>query len=299
MIRINGDQIRRIRESKGLTQLYLATFVGVTTDTVSRWENRKYPTIKKENAAKLAEALETDLAKILENPDSAEAVSEVFAHDQGNYRTSLPGPLKILWALLAFTVIFGFTAWWFTSVSDTSEIKAERILPRHSPPGSRLPIKIILTAHDQALYPLILKEVLPDGTRPVTGMPDFYSKGEKDNSIKWLSKKGEGKNSFFYMAEIDSQTKPETVLTFTGKVTSKKGKQATVNVQGMDAITVRPFHWADSNMDGVIDDDEILLIIDTFPWLEDLDLFQKEIETIWEAEGYTWDSTNKKFITIP
>jgi len=54
---INGDKIRLLREQKELTQLYLATVVGVTTDTISRWENRRYPAIKLDNARKLAEAL--------------------------------------------------------------------------------------------------------------------------------------------------------------------------------------------------------------------------------------------------
>ena len=46
---------KEIREKKGLTQLYIATAVGVTTDTISRWENRRYPSIKTENGEKLAE----------------------------------------------------------------------------------------------------------------------------------------------------------------------------------------------------------------------------------------------------
>ena len=64
---INGNKIRLIREQKGLTQLYLATVVGVTTDTISRWENRRYPSIKLDNARKLAEALEVSLDELLEN----------------------------------------------------------------------------------------------------------------------------------------------------------------------------------------------------------------------------------------
>jgi DNA-binding transcriptional regulator YiaG len=42
MVKIDGSRVRIIRESKGLTQLYIATVVGVTTDTISRWENRRY-----------------------------------------------------------------------------------------------------------------------------------------------------------------------------------------------------------------------------------------------------------------
>ena len=41
MVKIDGTRVRAIREQKGLTQLYVATVVEVTTDTVSRWENGK------------------------------------------------------------------------------------------------------------------------------------------------------------------------------------------------------------------------------------------------------------------
>ncbi|MBW2329248.1 MAG: helix-turn-helix transcriptional regulator [Deltaproteobacteria bacterium] len=46
MIRIDGAKVRQLREDRGLTQLYMATAVEVTTDTISRWENRRYPTIR-------------------------------------------------------------------------------------------------------------------------------------------------------------------------------------------------------------------------------------------------------------
>ena len=78
MIKIDGTKIRRIREQKGLTQLYVATAVEVTTDTVSRWENKRYPSIKKENGVKLAQALEVTLDEILDS------VPEVKATDRNS-----------------------------------------------------------------------------------------------------------------------------------------------------------------------------------------------------------------------
>ncbi len=53
-IAVDGTSLRRIREEKRLTQLYVSKVVGVTTDTVSRWENNRYPTIRRDNAVKLA-----------------------------------------------------------------------------------------------------------------------------------------------------------------------------------------------------------------------------------------------------
>ena len=44
---IDGKKLRLFRERQKLTQLYLATSVEVTTETISRWENNKHPTFKR------------------------------------------------------------------------------------------------------------------------------------------------------------------------------------------------------------------------------------------------------------
>ncbi len=66
MVKIDGAKVKLLREKQGLTQLYIATAVQVTTDTISRWENKRYPSIKKENGLNLAEALGVDLEYLLE-----------------------------------------------------------------------------------------------------------------------------------------------------------------------------------------------------------------------------------------
>ncbi|RMF44936.1 MAG: XRE family transcriptional regulator, partial [Deltaproteobacteria bacterium] len=64
-VSIDGRVIRQIREDKKLTQLYVAKVVGVTTDTISRWENNRYPSIKRDNALLLSEALEVPVETLL------------------------------------------------------------------------------------------------------------------------------------------------------------------------------------------------------------------------------------------
>ncbi|MCI5166768.1 MAG: XRE family transcriptional regulator [Candidatus Electrothrix sp. GM3_4] len=63
-VTIDGSKIKQIRESKGLTQDYLATVVGVAIRTVSCWENNRSPNIKRENAESVAKALEVPLEDI-------------------------------------------------------------------------------------------------------------------------------------------------------------------------------------------------------------------------------------------
>src|SRR6185369_7450737 len=76
-VAIDGSRIRSVRETKKLTQLYVASVVGVTTDTISRWENNRYPSIKRDNAEKLASALEVDLLDILRQEEVAEVLEAV------------------------------------------------------------------------------------------------------------------------------------------------------------------------------------------------------------------------------
>ncbi len=74
---IDATEVKRIREDAQLTQLYVSKVVGVTTDTISRWENNRYPTIRRENALKLAEALEVQLDDILLKPVAEEPASVI------------------------------------------------------------------------------------------------------------------------------------------------------------------------------------------------------------------------------
>ena len=88
MVRIDGAKIKQLREQQGLTQLYLATAVEVTTDTISRWENRRYPSIKRDNGLKLAEALNVQLEELLE--DTPEEV--LTDPDVTDTQTNKPSP---------------------------------------------------------------------------------------------------------------------------------------------------------------------------------------------------------------
>ena len=95
---IDGARIRTVRETKKLTQLYVANVVGVTTDTISRWENNRYPSIKRENAEKLASALEVDLEEILRLDDEiADSIAE----------PALPAVLSARLLLWSGTVFLG------------------------------------------------------------------------------------------------------------------------------------------------------------------------------------------------
>jgi len=75
-LRIEGGRVKQLREEKGLTQLYVATAVGVTVDTISRWENKRYPTVRRENVLKLAEILEVDVSEIMESGEKQDSAKK-------------------------------------------------------------------------------------------------------------------------------------------------------------------------------------------------------------------------------
>ena len=101
---LDASEIRRVRESQQLTQLYVSKVVGVTTDTISRWENNRYPTIRRENALKLAEALEVPLEDILLKPvEASQEEPEVLK--KSTIPWLLAGSLAIV-ALVIFATLF-------------------------------------------------------------------------------------------------------------------------------------------------------------------------------------------------
>jgi len=91
IVRIDGKKIKQFREQQELTQLYVATVVGVTVDTISRWENKRYPGIKKGNCLKLAEALEVDLADLLESSPEEKKSPEILSKtEHSDFCVDLP-----------------------------------------------------------------------------------------------------------------------------------------------------------------------------------------------------------------
>ena len=110
MVRIDGAKIRQQRENQKLTQLYISTIVGVTTDTISRWENKHYQSIKLENAEKLAQALEVpfeDILKQEETPEPEPQVSDFQTQAHENPQPSGRRKRAIILAALLIVVISG------------------------------------------------------------------------------------------------------------------------------------------------------------------------------------------------
>jgi len=314
IINIDGLKIRQIREEKGLTQLYVSTVVGVTTDTISRWENRRYPTIKKENAIRLAEALEVSLENIIDSgKQTAEEAIPPPQHEKEEkpyFSSELPPPapektrsrqaIGILLGI-AFIAALIITAWswWNASHRSDNQVSAFRTIPAHIQPGEPFPVIIEVTTSSAAPFSLILKETLPPRCRPVGGTPPFVAQEGERQIIKWIGKVSGDYAAFSYLAKLDTRVPLDTAINFSGGITLRSSDQNTTPVSGANSTQTSQYHWADSNSDGRIDDEEILSVYDTYGAIEGFEFDQKRIEEIWSGKGYLWSPANRTFEILP
>lgn len=301
MIKIDGEKIKRLREQQGLTQLYLATAVQVTTDTISRWENRRYPSIKKENGVKLAEALNVELEDILEEQQDKSdetnqhdsvaeegADRETMTNEQKRSRFRRSWPLLIL-SLTLFTVLMAFI--WYTIHSPVIEpFTAIRIMPDHFISGQLFPVLIRVKGTPGKTGSLIVKENIPQNSTIHQTSPSVTSGRIKDKQIKWLKKVNQA-SVFAYVISITGE-EGDTV-SFSGTVANTNDNES--QIAGNGQATIGYHHWADSDNDNVISDKEILTVYDLYSEISDIDLNIDLIEEIWMGSGYRWDPQNKSY----
>ncbi len=332
MVNIDGAKIRRIREEKGLTQLYVATVVGVTTDTISRWENRRYPTIKKENGVKLAEALEIQMTDIIDHgqpapppeppsaqpseppsqeeptaqPDTAPDAAEPVAPPVPESAASpivptlgsrlTPRTMVVLFRSFLLLALAGFALiWWYTGNDGEGQVTASRILPAHATPGIPFPVVIEVTTSAARPFSLILKETLPPDCIPAQGKPQFVNQESDPPALKWIGKITGEHTVYSYLAKLKPETKMETVHQITGGVTVRSDDNPSIPVSGTDSLQASPFHWADRNSDGRIDDEELLSVYEIYGGIEGLHFGKKLIEEIWSAKGYRWNPETRSY----
>lgn len=281
-VSIDGARIRSVRESKKLTQLYVANVVGVTTDTISRWENNRYPSIKRDNAEKLAAALEVELTEILRQEEPP-APAENVAEPPGRSRMMMWMGGAVLLALV-IGVVFSL------SRGPAPPPTAVRWVPKFAAPGDVVPVQIKVTRPPSETSGFILKESLPDGMRLVSSIPPDSATESARSDVKWLIPDGKASVVVSYTLKVPAAPALTKEARFSGEIVLRKGnKNRTETVGGNDTIQIGSYHWADSNGDRRIDDDEIMPAYYICEEMKGLGLDWKIIEAIWSGKGYRWD----------
>ncbi len=288
-VAIDGDAIRKIREEKRLTQLYVSKVVAVTTDTVSRWENNRYPTIMRDNALKLAEALEVDLDDILKTDHPVD--------DHPSQKSQ-----RKIWTFLLFLVGGVFLILVFLlpqfKASPVPVLQAKRLLPPYAAPGSRILVQAVLSA-EMPLKGMILKETFPIGWRLLESNPVVSHLDVDAGVARWIFRKPTFKTRVFYMLEVPGDVDPDAEVIISGElIANPEGQRSVASLHSVGIMQVKPFHWADRNGDQIIDDLEILDVSDLTEEAEPLDLDWDLIELIWETGAYRWDPEINQFIPV-
>ncbi len=292
-VAIDGESVRRIREEKCLTQLYVSKVVAVTTDTVSRWENNRYPTIMRDNAIRLAEALEVDLVDILKQEDEEVVTASTDTVIESNNN-------KWVYLLLLICVVFGGLFFLFQQINTPPApvLQAKRFLPTYVAPGSRVLVQAELSA-ERPLKGMILKETFPPGWRLLESQPVTSHIDSDAGGARWIFRKPLLKTQVFYILEVPEDVDSASDLKITGElIANPEGQHFSAALQSVGTMQVKPFHWADRNGDQIIDDIEILEVSDLTGEAESLHLDWDLVEMIWETGAYRWIADKKQFVPV-
>lgn len=287
---LDGSAVRRIREENRLTQLYVAKVVGVTTDTISRWENNRYPSIKRENALALAEALETSVEKILQA-------------ETGECSTDDTEPKRTLFWLLTASVLLVLIfigAYFFSGEpqSPPTGVAATRYLPNYVAPGSIVPVQVWLET-DEAAQGFILRERFPKGWKLIEANPPASSLDNVEGMARWIVKSGEERRQIVYLLKVAPNSGQGREAAFSGEVVARNsGRNKPIAVRGLGELEVSTVHWADLNGDHVIDDSELLQASDRVDEMQGVHINWDHLQDIWDAGAYLWDSEEQKFIPV-
>lgn len=299
MVKVDGAKIKRLREEQGLTQLYLATAVQVTTDTISRWENRRYPSIKKENGLKLAEALNVRLEDLLEEEEAADN-GERTPEDLSSALPVKPEAKttfqKLRPFLLPALILLGAAIpfIWYSLHSPAPVVfSAERILPGHCVAGQPFPVIIKVSGAPGKSSALIIRENIPPNATILKISPEASAGGPKDETIKWL-RNINGTETFAYVISVTG--KEDEGVSFIGTAAvSSDSDESPPPIAGDTTIAIGQHHWADADKDNIISDGEILAVYDRYREIKGIDLDIDLIEEIWLGSGYKWNATTATF----
>lgn len=292
---LDGTAVRQIREEKKLTQLYVAKVVGVTTDTISRWENNRYPTVKRENLLKLAEALEVTVEHLLK-PESEGAEQGSASLTSARRKSLWVGIAAVMLVVLIALLLYFWIVARQSRMAAPIDFAAERILPRFAAPGSVVPVRIRLDlAGERRGY--IVKERFPAGCKLIEASPPASSLDNEEGTARWIVKPGETRSLIVYLLRIDARLPVGTRATFRGEIVgSSEERNRAAAILGNGEVVVEPFNWTDSNGDGRIEDLEMLEASQAFQEMGGVHLDWKHLEQLWDAGSYHWDATKNQFL---
>ncbi|SDE54032.1 helix-turn-helix transcriptional regulator [Desulfuromonas thiophila] len=287
---IDGAAVRRLREQRNLTQLYVAKVVGVTTDTISRWENNRYPSIRRQNAERLAEALEVAVEQILQ--DGPVAPDADGAASAGRLPFWRRRPL-LLGLLLTAGLVGLLWAFW---PGTAATLRAQRLLPSYAAPATRIPVQLVIEGSSARA---VVRETLPPGWQLIAADPAPDSVDAASGLLRWMIRLENAPVVLHYLVQVAAGP-AHSPQPFVGELVMQGASKARRQlVLGADQLVVSPLHWADLNGDGHINDDEMLAASEIIEQAPALPLDFAAIEALWSAGAYHWDAQQAAFAPGP
>jgi len=274
---LDGGRVRSIREAKGLTQLYVAEVVGVSVDTVSRWENNRTASVRRENAEALARALEVELEEILP--------------------ASRPTPprtaRRLAWVVgaVAPTVILA-AGWWLWVGSG--EVEARRLLPPYCPPGTRIPVVIQVEGAGTRPIRVVVREELPRGWTFEGAVPPPTQGPGDDGVVRWILTVSGGSTRIGYVVRAPAGPEGSTHR-FRGRVVTRARGEGDP-IRGEARTDLEYVHWADQDADFEISDAEVLGALERLDAAAGLGLSAGDLRALWGVGEYEWDEQKGGFM---
>lgn len=291
-VSIDGDAIRNIREEGRLTQFYVAKVVGVTTDTVSRWENNRYPTIRRDNALKLAEALEVALEDILKQDDPAPDV-DVQAPGAADSRNAWRKYTLFILLILVTVALYLFST--PTPQVIDNVLRGQRVVPHYSAPGTRLPIHLEINSQKK-VKGLIVKEEFPPGWNLVEADPPPSSLDNLNGSVRWMLRNPDQVKQIVYVLQVPKNVPMGKTISLSGEVVANpEGQRFSIVTASTGSLRIAPLHWADVDGNSQIDDLEILEVSDRIDQAENIHYDWDLVERMWDAGAYKYDLKTQSF----
>jgi hypothetical protein len=113
---------------------------------------------------------------------------------------------------------------------------------------------------------------------------------------RWIGTLSDGRATFLYLVQPGgTAAEHQDAIRFSGDLVFREGQTRGEKIGGPDHIALTPSHWADSNQDYVISDNEILLAYETFSIPGGNLINFTAIEELWLAGGYVWDTQTRSF----
>jgi hypothetical protein len=194
----------------------------------------------------------------------------------------------------AMLVLFGgIAAHFYLKETTLYQISAERIMPLSTLPNSPFPVVIEVRHSGTEPISIIVKDMLSDGSEIIEVSP-VQGSAVQAGEVKWI-RKLQQTTRFSYMAKISGDSSKHL---FSGEISTSKNEK-TIKTMGIQAIEAGLFHWADSNSDNSISDQEILTVFDYYSGIDDFTVDIEFIEKMWLGSSYSWDRSTQQIKISP